>query len=160
MRSRVKCIVDQLGFAIYFSRGICPANKKGEVDKTHKYLLHLGLQALPLCPPALLTICCVSPLCPVCLIDVHAPLQCYDRAFLRLYGKLPATPLMLQEDLEQLKARKRQSGLFQLTANAQVTEFGPTAGHGAWVQDVCRGGRPFRTWRGRAGGALPAFPVC
>lgn len=100
------------------------------------------------------------PLCPLCLIDVHAPLQCYDRAFLRLYGKLPATPLMLQEDLEQLKARKRQSGLFQLTANAQVTKFGPTAGHGAWVQDVCRGGRPFRTWRGRAGGALPAFPVC
>ena len=72
MRARVKCILDVQGYAIYFSRGILPANKKGDVDKAHKYLLHLGL-------------------------------QCYDRAFLALYGALPATPLMLQEDLEQLK---------------------------------------------------------
>lgn len=72
MRARVKCILDQNGYAVYFSRGMLPYNKKGEVDKSHKYLLHLGL-------------------------------QCYDRDFLRLYGSLPATPLQLQEDLEQLK---------------------------------------------------------
>lgn len=35
--------------------------------------------------------------------------QCYDRKFLSLYGKLPATPLMLQEDLEQLKARENRA---------------------------------------------------
>ena len=42
--SRVKCIVDQHGYAIYFSRGMIPSNKTGEVDITHEYWLHLGLQ--------------------------------------------------------------------------------------------------------------------
>lgn len=69
---RVKCITDKDGYAIYFSRGMIPHNKKGEVDPNHPYLLHLGL-------------------------------QCYDSAFLKVYGDLPATPLQLQEDLEQLK---------------------------------------------------------
>eukprot|EP00217_Crustomastix_stigmatica_P010960 CAMPEP_0183797136 /NCGR_PEP_ID=MMETSP0803_2-20130417/14680_1 /TAXON_ID=195967 /ORGANISM="Crustomastix stigmata, Strain CCMP3273" /LENGTH=313 /DNA_ID=CAMNT_0026041795 /DNA_START=38 /DNA_END=976 /DNA_ORIENTATION=+ len=72
MRGRVKCITDQNGYAIYFSRGMLPYNKKGVVDPKHPYLLHLGL-------------------------------QCYDRGFLKKYGSMPATPLQLQEDLEQLK---------------------------------------------------------
>ena len=72
MHSRVKCIVDQAGYAMYFSRGMIPNNKTGAVDPEHEYLLHLGL-------------------------------QCYDAKFLRIYPKLPPTPLQLQEDLEQLK---------------------------------------------------------
>ena len=78
LRQRVKCIVDQLGYAIYFSRGVLPANKTGEArpypapfDRL-PYLLHLGL-------------------------------QCYDRGFLAKYEKMPHTPLQLMEDLEQLK---------------------------------------------------------
>ncbi|EFN50970.1 hypothetical protein CHLNCDRAFT_33280 [Chlorella variabilis] len=78
LRQRVKCITDTSGYAIYFSRGVLPSNKDGEVrsypapwhDKP--YLLHLGL-------------------------------QCYDRAFLRQYCKMAATPLQMMEDLEQLK---------------------------------------------------------
>ena len=60
----------QNDFAIYFSRGVIPHNKKGEVGdfpapfKGKPYMLHLGL-------------------------------QCYDRDFLKIYGKLPATPLMV-----------------------------------------------------------------
>ncbi|QDZ19503.1 3-deoxy-manno-octulosonate cytidylyltransferase [Chloropicon primus] len=78
LRQRVKCITDQQGYAIYFSRGVIPHNKKGEIKnfpepfQDKPYLLHLGL-------------------------------QCYDRNFLRIYNSLPATPLMLTEDLEQLK---------------------------------------------------------
>jgi len=34
---------------------------------------------------------------------LHLGLQCYDAEFLKIYGKLPSTPLQLQEDLEQLK---------------------------------------------------------
>lgn len=78
LRQRVKCITDVDGYAMYFSRGMLPHNKEGEVrnyptpwhDKP--YLLHLGL-------------------------------QCYDRAFLRHYCTLPPTPLQMMEDLEQLK---------------------------------------------------------
>ena len=69
----MKCIMDQKGYAIYFSRGMIPNNKKGVVDPNHEYSLHLGL-------------------------------QCYDAKFLQIYPTLPATPLQLQEDLEQLKA--------------------------------------------------------
>ncbi|KAK9820542.1 hypothetical protein WJX72_011452 [[Myrmecia] bisecta] len=78
MRNRVKCIVDACGYAIYFSRGLLPANKQGvakpfpEPFAEKPYLLHLGI-------------------------------QCYDRRFLAKYCKMPATPLMLMEDLEQLK---------------------------------------------------------
>ncbi|KAK9839186.1 hypothetical protein WJX74_003403 [Apatococcus lobatus] len=78
LRHRVKCILDQKGFAIYFSRGVLPANKAGDVrpfptpHQDKPYLLHLGLQA-------------------------------YDRNFLGLYCQMPPTPLMLMEDLEQLK---------------------------------------------------------
>ena len=70
LRQRVKCITDQKGYAIYFSRGMIPHNKKGEVKnfpepfEDKPYLLHLGL-------------------------------QCYDRDFLKIYGSLPATPLMV-----------------------------------------------------------------
>ena len=72
MQGRVKCITDVNGYAIYFSRGMLPNNKKGEVDKSFEYWLHLGL-------------------------------QCYDREFLKLFPKMPATPMQMQEDLEQLK---------------------------------------------------------
>ena len=34
---------------------------------------------------------------------LHLGLQCYDVDFLKVYATLPATPLMLMEDLEQLK---------------------------------------------------------
>lgn len=34
---------------------------------------------------------------------LHLGLQCYDRRFLSTYCELPATPLQLAEDLEQLK---------------------------------------------------------
>lgn len=43
MRNRVKVICDKDGYAIYFSRGMLPHNKKGEA-KDFPYLLHLGLQ--------------------------------------------------------------------------------------------------------------------
>ena len=43
-RARVKCIMDQQGYAIYFSRGVLPFNKNGLVDPAHEYWLHLGLQ--------------------------------------------------------------------------------------------------------------------
>jgi len=69
---RVKCITDKDGYAIYFSRGMIPHNKKGKVNEKVQYKLHLGL-------------------------------QCYDAQFLKVYGKLPSTPLQLEEDLEQLK---------------------------------------------------------
>ena len=70
LRHRVKCILDQKGFAIYFSRGILPANKAGDVrpfPEPHQdlpYLLHLGLQA-------------------------------YDRKFLGHYCQMAPTPLMV-----------------------------------------------------------------
>ena len=34
---------------------------------------------------------------------LHLGLQCYDREFLKLFPKMPATPMQMQEDLEQLK---------------------------------------------------------
>ncbi|KAK6154338.1 hypothetical protein DH2020_008586 [Rehmannia glutinosa] len=54
--NRVKCVVDNRGYAIYFSRGLIPFNKLS-----------------------------------------------YDSKFLKVYPKLPPTPLQLEEDLEQLK---------------------------------------------------------
>lgn len=78
LRQRVKCVTDRAGYALYFSRGVLPANKDGEVRdypppfQRVPYLLHLGL-------------------------------QCFDAAFLDVYAALPSTPLMLMEDLEQLK---------------------------------------------------------
>ncbi|CAL8471994.1 g11536 [Coccomyxa elongata] len=77
-RTRVKCILDRHGHAIYFSRGVLPANKDGAVRpfpapfQQQPYLLHLGL-------------------------------ACFDRAFLAEYCRMAPTPLMLMEDLEQLK---------------------------------------------------------
>ncbi|KAL3698163.1 hypothetical protein R1sor_012239 [Riccia sorocarpa] len=42
--NRVKCIVDQQGYAIYFSRGMIPYNKKTVANPDFPYLLHLGIQ--------------------------------------------------------------------------------------------------------------------
>ncbi len=70
LRHRVKCVLNNKGFAIYFSRGILPANKSGDVrsfpapHQENPYLLHLGLQA-------------------------------YDREFLGQYCQMPPTPLMV-----------------------------------------------------------------
>lgn len=43
--NRVKCVVDNLGYAIYFSRGLIPYNKSGKVNPDFPYLLHLGIQS-------------------------------------------------------------------------------------------------------------------
>ncbi|XP_020590419.1 3-deoxy-manno-octulosonate cytidylyltransferase, mitochondrial isoform X2 [Phalaenopsis equestris] len=43
--NRVKCIVDNNGFAIYFSRGLIPYNKSGKINPQFPYLLHLGIQS-------------------------------------------------------------------------------------------------------------------
>ena len=69
-RTRVKCILDRHGHAIYFSRGMLPANKDGKVKsfpapfQHQPYLLHLGL-------------------------------ACFDRAFLAEYCRMAPTPLMV-----------------------------------------------------------------
>lgn len=69
-RVRVKCILDKFGYAMYFSRGVLPQNKDGQVRayptpfQDCPYLLHLGL-------------------------------ACFDRAFLAQYCKMPPTPLMV-----------------------------------------------------------------
>lgn len=83
LRQRVKVVVDRDDYALYFSRGVIPSNKDGEVRDfpapyaaEPAYLLHLGL-------------------------------QCYDRAFLREYAAMEPTPLQLMEDLEQLKVLER-----------------------------------------------------
>ncbi|PWZ12133.1 3-deoxy-manno-octulosonate cytidylyltransferase [Zea mays] len=41
--NRVKCVVDNLGYAIYFSRGLIPFNKSGNANPKYPYLLHLGI---------------------------------------------------------------------------------------------------------------------
>ncbi|XP_075482793.1 3-deoxy-manno-octulosonate cytidylyltransferase, mitochondrial-like [Primulina tabacum] len=43
--NRVKCVVDNRGYAIYFSRGLVPFNKSGKVNPRFPYLLHLGIQS-------------------------------------------------------------------------------------------------------------------
>ncbi|KAK9674076.1 hypothetical protein RND81_12G209300 [Saponaria officinalis] len=43
--NRVKCVIDNLGYAIYFSRGLIPFNKSGKVNSNFPYLLHLGIQS-------------------------------------------------------------------------------------------------------------------
>ncbi|KAL6554249.1 hypothetical protein OROMI_019922 [Orobanche minor] len=43
--NRVKCVVDNRGYAIYFSRGLIPFNKSGNVNPRFPYLLHLGIQS-------------------------------------------------------------------------------------------------------------------
>ncbi|KAL5730356.1 3-deoxy-manno-octulosonate cytidylyltransferase [Ranunculus cassubicifolius] len=43
--NRVKCVVDNHGYAIYFSRGLIPFNKSGKVNPNFPYLLHLGIQS-------------------------------------------------------------------------------------------------------------------
>ncbi|XP_068657056.1 3-deoxy-manno-octulosonate cytidylyltransferase, mitochondrial [Aristolochia californica] len=43
--NRVKCIVDNRGYAIYFSRGLIPYNKSGKMNPNFPYLLHLGIQS-------------------------------------------------------------------------------------------------------------------
>lgn len=59
-QNRVKCVVDKQGYAIYFSRGLIPFNKYGQVNPNFPYLLHLGIQCYdskfldlyPLLPPS------------------------------------------------------------------------------------------------------------
>ncbi|GMJ13894.1 CMP-KDO synthetase [Hibiscus trionum] len=43
--NRVKCVVDNRGYAIYFSRGLIPFNKSAKVNPRFPYLLHLGIQS-------------------------------------------------------------------------------------------------------------------
>lgn len=43
--NRVKCIVDNYGYALYFSRGLIPFNKSGKVNPNFPYMLHLGIQS-------------------------------------------------------------------------------------------------------------------
>ncbi|KAJ6979930.1 3-deoxy-manno-octulosonate cytidylyltransferase, mitochondrial [Populus alba] len=43
--NRVKCVVDNQGYAIYFSRGLIPYNKLGKVNPQFPYMLHLGIQS-------------------------------------------------------------------------------------------------------------------
>ncbi|KAK1286194.1 hypothetical protein QJS10_CPB20g01860 [Acorus calamus] len=43
--NRVKCVVDNRGYAIYFSRGLIPYNKSGKVNPNFPYMLHLGIQS-------------------------------------------------------------------------------------------------------------------
>ena len=59
IQGRVKCIMDQKGYAIYFSRGMIPNNKKGVVDPNHEYSLHLGLQVRG--RPVPRALCSLSP---------------------------------------------------------------------------------------------------
>lgn len=43
--NRVKCVMDNRGYAVYFSRGLIPFNKSGKVNPNFPYLLHLGIQS-------------------------------------------------------------------------------------------------------------------
>ncbi|KAK5834183.1 3-deoxy-manno-octulosonate cytidylyltransferase, mitochondrial [Gossypium arboreum] len=43
--NRVKCVVDNRGYAIYFSRGLIPFNKSAKVNPQFPYMLHLGIQS-------------------------------------------------------------------------------------------------------------------
>ncbi|XVF18859.1 hypothetical protein REPUB_Repub11eG0059400 [Reevesia pubescens] len=43
--NRVKCVLDNRGYAIYFSRGLIPFNKSAKVNPQFPYLLHLGIQS-------------------------------------------------------------------------------------------------------------------
>lgn len=43
--NRVKCVLNNNGYAIYFSRGLIPFNKSGKVNPQFPYLLHLGIQS-------------------------------------------------------------------------------------------------------------------
>jgi 3-deoxy-manno-octulosonate cytidylyltransferase (CMP-KDO synthetase) len=78
LRQRVKCVTDVNGYAIYFSRGVVPHNKDGAVRGLPPPFQHV--------PPYLL----------------HLGLQCYDRAFLRLFCELAPTPLMVRHHLSDL----------------------------------------------------------
>ncbi|KAL8556503.1 hypothetical protein ACS0TY_004084 [Phlomoides rotata] len=44
--NRIKCVVDNHGYAIYFSRGLILFNKSGKVNPQFLYLLHLGIQVV------------------------------------------------------------------------------------------------------------------
>lgn len=67
--SVVKCVFDQNGKALYFSRSLIPGSKG---EPTGPFFRHIGLYA-------------------------------YRADFLRTFLSLPNTPLMMAEDLEQLK---------------------------------------------------------
>ena len=91
-RVRVKCILDSAGYAMYFSRGVLPQNKDGQVRpypspfQDRPYLLHLGL-------------------------------ACFDRGFLARYCQMPPTPLMVAQPS---LSRCALAGCAQLHALAQA----------------------------------------
>ena len=70
--SIVKCVMDQKGRALYFSRQLLPSGKMQGWKEDFPYFRHIGIYA-------------------------------YRPSFLQELVQLPATPLQLQEDLEQLK---------------------------------------------------------
>ncbi|KAL0696586.1 hypothetical protein Bca4012_063766 [Brassica carinata] len=84
--NQVKCVVDNRGYAIYFSRSLIPYNKN-ELQKRQKIMK------------------------PVMLWEknsrrnenLHLRIQSFDSKFLKVYSELQPTPLQLEEDLEQLK---------------------------------------------------------
>ncbi|XVF18858.1 hypothetical protein REPUB_Repub11eG0059300 [Reevesia pubescens] len=41
--NRVKCVLDNRGYAIYFSSGLIPFNKSAKVNPQFPYFLHLGI---------------------------------------------------------------------------------------------------------------------
>lgn len=85
-RTRVKCIVDRHSHALYFSRGVLPANKEGRVKafpapyQDQPYLLHLGL-------------------------------ACFDRAFLAEYCRMAPTPLMVLHFFQRIFFKIHGTGL-------------------------------------------------
>lgn len=83
-KSLVKCVTDNKGRALYFSRSLIPGSKSQGSDSI--YFRHIGLYA-------------------------------YRKDFLLLYPTLPPTPLMLAEDLEQLKIVEHGYTIQTVTVN-------------------------------------------
>lgn len=84
--SVVKCVFDNGGRALYFSRSLIPGNKTGYPSRDIKYFRHIGLYV-------------------------------FRRDFLLLFPKLKPTPLMLTEDLEQLKVLEHGYKIQVVTVN-------------------------------------------
>ncbi|XXG66841.1 hypothetical protein AAC387_Pa06g0327 [Persea americana] len=94
--NRVKCVVDNHGYAIYFSRGLIPYNKfsTGEQKSTHNFHICCFILEFRYWPE-------VYILSSDAFVLVTG--QSYDSKFLRIYPELPPPPLQLEEDLEKLK---------------------------------------------------------
>ncbi|TVU20316.1 hypothetical protein EJB05_36521 [Eragrostis curvula] len=105
--NRVKCVIDNQGYAIYFSRGLIPFNKSGEVNPNFPYHLHLGIAVSSL---LMIDYVCIFEFGNKDVSYVEAVvnylidrIQGFDSKFLKIYPELVPTPLQLEEDLEQLK---------------------------------------------------------